>query len=37
MMALFTWLAVAVLVAGSLGVFGWFLRDAVRLFRNTRR
>ncbi|HEX6133844.1 MAG TPA: hypothetical protein VFZ24_07770 [Longimicrobiales bacterium] len=31
-MAVFTWLAIVVLVAGSLAVFGWFLVDVVRLF-----
>jgi hypothetical protein len=30
---LWTWLAIAVLIFGSIGAFIWFLRDAVRLFR----
>ncbi len=28
-----TWVAIAVLVFGSIAAFIWFLRDAVRLFR----
>lgn len=28
-----TWLAIFVLIFGSIGAFLWFLRDAVRLFR----
>ncbi len=31
---LMTWISIAVLVLGSAAVFVWFLRDAVRLFRD---
>lgn len=33
----YTWLAIGVLVVGSLAVFGWFLRDALRLYRRLGR
>ena len=29
-----TWLAAGILVFGALAVFGWFLRDVVRLWRD---
>ena len=32
-----TWTAIVVLGAGSLAVFGWFLRDAIRMLRHRRR
>jgi hypothetical protein len=32
-----TWIAIAVLIFGSIGAFVWFLRDAVRLFRGELR
>ena len=31
-----TRLAIVVLLAGSIGVFAWFLGDALRLFRRRR-
>lgn len=34
--ALFTWLAIAVLVLGSMAVFVWFCRDLRRLVRSHR-
>ncbi|HEX6938636.1 MAG TPA: hypothetical protein VF158_04440 [Longimicrobiales bacterium] len=33
----FTWVAIAVLIVGAVGVFAWFLRDAAKLFRDTDR
>lgn len=32
-----TWASIVVLIVGSLGVFVWFLRDAVELLRKRRR
>lgn len=32
-LALFTWLAIVVLVGGSLAVFLWFLAEVLRTFR----
>ena len=32
-MALFTWIAIVVLIGGSLAVFGWFLAEVFRMFR----
>lgn len=32
-----TWVSVAVLIAGSLAVFTWFLVDVIRLFRKRGR
>ncbi|HEX6308464.1 MAG TPA: hypothetical protein VFZ69_09775 [Longimicrobiales bacterium] len=32
-MVVFTWLAIGVLVVGSIAVFAWFLVDAARMFR----
>ncbi len=32
-MAALTWLAIGVLVLGSLAVFGWFLVEVGRMFR----
>jgi hypothetical protein len=34
---IWTWLAIAVLIFGSIGAFVWFLRDAVRLFGGESR
>jgi hypothetical protein len=30
---LFTWIAIAVLIGGSLAVFAWFLAEVLRMFR----
>ena len=32
-MAVFTWVAIGVLIGGSLGVFVWFLAEVLRMFR----
>lgn len=32
-----TWIAIGVLLIGSVAVFFWFLADAVRLFRSLQR
>ena len=32
-----TWLAIGVLIVGSIAVFAWFLRDAVRIIRSRTR
>jgi hypothetical protein len=32
-MAVFTWVAIAVLIGGSLAVFAWFLAEVLRMFR----
>lgn len=32
-----TWAAIAILGAGSIAVFAWFLRDAVRILKSRRR
>jgi len=31
---LWTWISVAILIAGPVAVFAWFLRDARRVFRD---
>lgn len=36
-MAALTWLAIGVLVLGSLAVFGWFLVDVWRMWRRSGR
>lgn len=36
MIALSTWIAVAILIVGSLAVFVWFLLDLVRMARADR-
>lgn len=36
MMAGLTWLAIGVLVLGSLAVFGWFLVEVRRMWRRPR-
>lgn len=35
-LTLWTWVAIVVLVVGSLAVFVWFLRDASRLMRSLK-
>jgi hypothetical protein len=34
---LYTWVSIVVLVAGSIAVFAWFLRDALRLYRRLEK
>jgi hypothetical protein len=33
----FTWLAIAILIFGSVAVFAWFLTEALRLLRQFQR
>lgn len=35
-MTFFSWLAIAILGPGALFVFAWFLRDALRIFREEK-
>ena len=32
-MEVFTWIAIVVLIGGSLAVFAWFLTEVFRMFR----
>lgn len=35
--AVFTWLAIGVLICGSFAIFAWFLRDARVMLRGAKR
>ena len=34
--AIATWVSIVALGVGSIAVFGWFLRDAIRMLRSRR-